>query len=89
MTLNELKRRGDGLGVAAICSGGGQGDAMIVEVNGAWSVPQPSSIDKTLMEGSSALHFARAAYKAGTLSRRDLAESAWNNVRSAQRVDRP
>jgi acetyl-CoA C-acetyltransferase len=35
MTLvNELRRRGGGLGVAAICSGGGQGDAMIVEVNG-------------------------------------------------------
>jgi len=31
---NELRRRGGGLGVAAICSGGGQGDAMIVEVNG-------------------------------------------------------
>ncbi len=36
MTLvNELRRRGGGLGVAAICSGGGQGDAMIIEVNGA------------------------------------------------------
>ena len=36
MTLvHELKRRGGGLGCAAICSGGGQGDAMIVEVNGA------------------------------------------------------
>jgi acetyl-CoA C-acetyltransferase len=36
MTLvNELRRRGGGLGCAAICSGGGQGDAMIVEVNGA------------------------------------------------------
>ena len=35
MTLvNELRRRGGGLGVAAICSGGGQGDAMVVEVNG-------------------------------------------------------
>jgi acetyl-CoA C-acetyltransferase len=35
MTLiNELRRRGGGLGVAAICSGGGQGDAMIVEVDG-------------------------------------------------------
>jgi acetyl-CoA C-acetyltransferase len=35
MTLvHELRRRGGGLGVAAICSGGGQGDAMIVEVNG-------------------------------------------------------
>jgi len=35
MTLvGELRRRGGGLGCAAICSGGGQGDAMIVEVNG-------------------------------------------------------
>src|SRR5438067_294639 len=32
--VQELRRRGGGLGVAAICSGGGQGDAMIVEVNG-------------------------------------------------------
>jgi acetyl-CoA C-acetyltransferase len=32
--IHELRRRGGGLGVAAICSGGGQGDAMIVEVNG-------------------------------------------------------
>jgi acetyl-CoA C-acetyltransferase len=31
----ELARRGGGKGVAAICSGGGQGDAVIVEVNGA------------------------------------------------------
>jgi acetyl-CoA C-acetyltransferase len=35
MTLvYELRRRGGGLGCAAICSGGGQGDAVIVEVNG-------------------------------------------------------
>jgi acetyl-CoA C-acetyltransferase len=35
MTLaSELRRRGGGLGVAAICSGGGQGDAVILEVNG-------------------------------------------------------
>jgi acetyl-CoA C-acetyltransferase len=33
--VHELRRRGGGLGVAAICSGGGQGDAMIVQVNGA------------------------------------------------------
>ena len=33
--VHELRRRGGGLGVAAICSGGGQGDAMIIEVNGA------------------------------------------------------
>ncbi|HYP48751.1 MAG TPA: thiolase family protein, partial [Thermoleophilaceae bacterium] len=31
---HELRRRGGGRGVAAICSGGGQGDAMIIEVNG-------------------------------------------------------
>jgi len=30
----ELKRRGGGIGCAAICSGGGQGDAIIVEVAG-------------------------------------------------------
>ncbi|SFB26032.1 acetyl-CoA C-acetyltransferase [Lentibacillus halodurans] len=30
--IHELKRRGGGLGIAAICSGGGQGDAMLVEV---------------------------------------------------------
>jgi acetyl-CoA C-acetyltransferase len=33
--IHELRRRGGGLGVAAICSGGGQGDAIVVEVNGA------------------------------------------------------
>jgi acetyl-CoA C-acetyltransferase len=30
----ELRRRGGGIGCAAICSGGGQGDALIIEVNG-------------------------------------------------------
>lgn len=30
--IHELKRRGGGLGVAAICSGGGQGDAILIEV---------------------------------------------------------
>jgi HAD superfamily hydrolase (TIGR01490 family) len=38
-------------------------------------------LDKTLIEGSSALHFARAAYRAGMLSRRQLAKDAWSNVR--------
>src|SRR3954471_5794755 len=33
--VHELRRRGGGLGVAAICSGGGQGDAMLIEVDGA------------------------------------------------------
>jgi len=31
-TLLELRRRGGGLGVAALCGGGGQGDALVVEV---------------------------------------------------------
>ncbi len=33
--IYELRRRGGGIGLAAICSGGGQGDAIIVEVPGA------------------------------------------------------
>ncbi|MBU3674393.1 MAG: acetyl-CoA C-acetyltransferase [Solirubrobacteraceae bacterium] len=32
--VHELRRRGGGLGCAAICSGGGQGDAIILRVNG-------------------------------------------------------
>jgi acetyl-CoA C-acetyltransferase len=32
--LLELQRRGGGLGAAALCGGGGQGDAILVEVNG-------------------------------------------------------
>jgi acetyl-CoA C-acetyltransferase len=32
--VHELRRRGGGLGVAAICSGGGQGDAIVLEVDG-------------------------------------------------------
>ena len=38
-------------------------------------------LDKTLMEGSSAFHFARASYRAGHLSRRQLARDAWANVK--------
>jgi acetyl-CoA C-acetyltransferase len=30
----ELRRRGGGVGVAAICSGGGQGDAIVLKVDG-------------------------------------------------------
>lgn len=30
---HELKRRGGGVGIAAICSGGGQGDAIMIEVS--------------------------------------------------------
>jgi acetyl-CoA C-acetyltransferase len=31
----ELRRRGGGRGLAAICSGGGQGDAIVIEVGGS------------------------------------------------------
>jgi HAD superfamily hydrolase (TIGR01490 family) len=37
-------------------------------------------LDKTLMEGSSAFHFGRAAYRAGMLSRRQLLSDVWANV---------
>lgn len=38
-------------------------------------------LDKTLIEGSSAIHFGRAAYKAGMVSRRRLARDVWANVK--------
>src|SRR3954451_23183081 len=38
-------------------------------------------LDKTLIEGSSALHFARASYKAGQLSKRQMARDIRDNVR--------
>jgi HAD superfamily hydrolase (TIGR01490 family) len=37
-------------------------------------------LDRTLMAGSSAYEFARAAYRNGLLSRRQLAAGAWANV---------
>ena len=37
-------------------------------------------LDKTLMEGSSAIHFGRAAYRAGLMSKRQLLSDAWANV---------
>ena len=38
-------------------------------------------LDRTLIEGSSAVHFARAARAAGLVSRRRLARDAWANLR--------
>ena len=31
--INQLRARGGGLGIAAICSGGGQGDAVLIRVD--------------------------------------------------------
>ncbi len=38
-------------------------------------------LDKTLIEGSSAIHFGRASYRRGLLSRRQLAKDLWANVK--------
>jgi HAD superfamily hydrolase (TIGR01490 family) len=38
-------------------------------------------LDKTLIEGSSAIHFGRAAYKHGMVSRRQIARDAWANIK--------
>jgi HAD superfamily hydrolase (TIGR01490 family) len=38
-------------------------------------------LDRTLMEGSSAFQFGRAAYNAGLLSRRQLISDGWANLR--------
>jgi len=37
-------------------------------------------LDKTLIEGASGLHFARAAFKAGVVSRRRLLSDLWANL---------
>jgi HAD superfamily hydrolase (TIGR01490 family) len=37
-------------------------------------------LDKTLIEGSSAIHFGRASYRRGLLSRRQLVKDLWANV---------
>src|SRR4051812_29656523 len=38
-------------------------------------------LDRTLMAGSSGLHWARAAYDAGLVSRRQMAGDAWANIK--------
>ena len=37
-------------------------------------------LDRTLIAGSSAFEFGRAAYKAGMLTRGQLARDAWENI---------
>jgi HAD superfamily hydrolase (TIGR01490 family) len=52
------------------------------ELRGGVSSPAAAffDLDRTLMEGSSAFQFGRAAYKAGLLSRRQLLTDAWANI---------
>ena len=40
-------------------------------------------LDRTLIAGSSSFQFGRAAYRAGMLTRKDLARDAYENLRSA------
>jgi len=42
-------------------------------------------LDKTLIEGSSAIHFGRAAYRHGLIKRRQLARDLWANIRFRMR----
>src|ERR687888_2728677 len=49
--------------------------------DGAGSAAAFFDLDKTLMEGSSAFQFARAAYKNGMMTRRQLARDVWANVK--------
>jgi HAD superfamily hydrolase (TIGR01490 family) len=59
----------------------------IVELPGGGAIRRPDErgaaffdLDRTLMQGSSAFQFARAAYKSGIVSRRQLARDAWENL---------
>ena len=54
--------------MASVADGGGRAAAFF-------------DLDKTLMEGSSAFQFARAAYRNGMMSRRQLARDVWANVK--------
>lgn len=38
-------------------------------------------LDKTLIEGSSGVHFARAAYRSGMIGRRELLGDLWANIK--------
>jgi HAD superfamily hydrolase (TIGR01490 family) len=38
-------------------------------------------LDKTLIEGSSAIDFARASFKRGLLTRREMAKGLWDNLK--------
>ena len=86
--VHELGRRGGGLGVAAICSGGGQGDAIVIEVSGSARRREATrraaaffDLDKTLMAGSCGMQFARVATRHGIVGRRQLASWGFEHLR--------
>ncbi len=81
--VHELGRRGGGIGVAAICSGGGQGDAIVIEVDGRSPMSRAAAffdLDKTLMAGSSGMQFARVAARHRLVSRRQLASWGFEHL---------
>jgi HAD superfamily hydrolase (TIGR01490 family) len=54
---------------------------MAAEGNSAAPAAAFFDLDRTLMQGSSAFQFGRAAYKAGLLSRRQLIADGWANIK--------
>ncbi|HKN94830.1 MAG TPA: HAD-IB family hydrolase [Thermoleophilaceae bacterium] len=54
---------------------------MTVDGGGGGKAAAFFDLDKTLMEGSSAFQFARAAFRNGMMSRRQLARDVWANVK--------
>jgi HAD superfamily hydrolase (TIGR01490 family) len=54
---------------------------MTVDGGGGGKAAAFFDLDKTLMEGSSAFQYARAAYRRGMMSRRQLARDVWANVK--------
>jgi HAD superfamily hydrolase (TIGR01490 family) len=54
---------------------------MPVAGDGAGRAAAFFDLDKTLMEGSSAFQFGRAAYRRGMMSRRQLARDVWANIK--------
>ena len=52
--IHDLRRNGGGLGLAAICSGGGQGDALLIEVE-----PDPRSESLTRRSGTAKIRARR------------------------------
>src|SRR6185503_11322701 len=73
--------RDPGRGRPALTSGSaGGGNPRVLMTAGAFF-----DLDKTLIEGSSAIHFGRAAYRHGLMTRTQLARDLWANIRFRMR----
>ena len=80
--VHELRRRGGGLGVAAICSGGGQGDAIITSGGRVLGVtasgPNLKDCLSTAYEATAKIRFEGMHY------RTDIGAAAGQTARSAR-----